>query len=564
MRLRALKFVISSGGVKALQSELDADSRSLARLKSQGLYGAYVVANQDLESLRGLKESVVDRRQKNKAKELSRLLLGHALIPIISGDYTAAGRLAQGVESLLRHASKKQDKNIYIIGADETIFKKLWEDAATRTADKKTASPRRKQQSYASESSAAEPISSELLLGLLPQCDIPEDLERSYVGDSIEIQLVRHLVMRAAGHDRPVLILGDTGTGKEIVARSIHKYSDRRSERFVAVNCGAIPSELFESELFGNPRGAFTGAVYDKQGLWVSAGRGTLFLDEIGDLSLDHQVKILRALEEKKVRRIGESVERAAEARVVAATNRDLFSMVQRGQFREDLYYRLRVFLIHTPALRNHPQDIPQLAQAIWRKVTGDASSRLPDDLTAALTSYRWPGNVREVKSVLMGIYTLFGKEGIGVEHLDAVFKLQGQAAAASLATDEEQEISLHRVECLRHLRRVDEVIRACRVTLGPITGEAEAGAKAIDSMRSSLGHRLSELELLCLRPLLFHRELTFSVIYRLKGKLAYLHSLIASDIRMARSYWKDELDDEYRVALSAVFREVEQLTGGR
>jgi transcriptional regulator with GAF, ATPase, and Fis domain len=166
-----------------------------------------------------------------------------------------------------------------------------------------------------------------------------------------------------------VLVLGDTGTGKEVIARSIHNYSARASEKFVPVNCGAIPSELLESELFGHKRFTFTDAKYDKKGLWEITGNGTLFLDEVGDLALIHQVKILRALEENKIRPIGEVKEIRVNARVIAATNRDLFSMVKAGHFREDLYYRLRSFLLRTPGLRDHPEDIPTLARFFWKKI---------------------------------------------------------------------------------------------------------------------------------------------------------------------------------------------------
>jgi transcriptional regulator with PAS, ATPase and Fis domain len=463
----------------------------------------------------------------------------------------------QGVEALLRHASKKQDKNIYIIATTEKIFKTLWEDATT--GSKQGRAPTSSMRKTSEISLADQTISPELLISLLPPCDIPDDLAQRYIGDSVEVQLVRHLIIRAASHDKPVLILGDTGTGKEIVARSIHEYSKRGGENFAPVNCGAIPSELLESELFGHKKGAFTNAAYDKQGLWESASRGTLFLDEIGDLHSDHQVKILRAIQEKRIRRVGETFERPVEARVIAATNRDLFSMVQSGQFREDLYYRLRAFMIHTPALRSHSQDIPALAQVIWKSIANDQDASLPDEITSALMLYRWPGNVREVKAVLMGIYTLFGKDGIGVEHLHAVFKLQGQSPSERLL--ESQGISLHRVECLRHLRKVDEVIRACRVTLGPVIELGEQEPQVIDAAQSSLRRHLSELELLCLRPLLFYSEVTFSMIYRLKGKLSYLYSLIQSDLKMARSYWKDELIDESKFSLSIIFREVERLT---
>jgi DNA-binding NtrC family response regulator len=554
MKLRALKFVAASEGVTFTQSELETESgQALERVRSQVTRAAYVVRGQDLYGLRKLEDVTVDRREKGKAKELSRILLGHSRIPIVSGSYTVAGRLIQGIESLLAASLRIGESNIYIIGTTDRIFNKLWTEASGK---KKAAA---KKGRHDTEESREGTLSPEDLLGLLPRVEVPEDLVRSFVGDSVEVQLVRHLIMRAAGHSRPVLILGDTGTGKEVVARSIHKYSDRSSEKFVPVNCGAIPRELFEPELFGIKEKVATG-VGERMGLWELAGKGTLFLDEIGDLSVDHQAKILRALQENKIRRIGEAIERPVYARVVTATNRDLFSMVQTGQFREDLYYRLRIFLIRTPAIRNHAQDIPTLAQFLWRRITGDKSSSLPESILSQLQRYRWPGNVREMKAVLMGMYTLFGKDDVGVEHLNAVFQLQGQAAASGRPSAD--EISLHAVECLRHLRRADEVIRACKVTLRPVVEKRRIDAEAIESVDSPLRHRLSELEVLCMRPLLFHNEVTFSVVHQLKGKLSYFHSLLHSDPKAALSYWRDEVAGQFKLALSAVFGEVERLTG--
>ncbi|MEW6207443.1 MAG: sigma 54-interacting transcriptional regulator [Acidobacteriota bacterium] len=546
MAIRALRF---THGSEATQTEIDAQ-----RIKALAKPAAYIVASRNLSSLRKLEDAVMDRGSKLRAKELSKLLLGHAKIALINGSYTSARQVGRSARTLLENAARRGDRNAYIIGADEKIFEELWEKAG------KTESQRRRSKSFSKPAPPRDEISPRSLLEMIEQRDVPEDLLRSYVGQSPEAQLVRQLILRAAAHDEPVLILGDTGTGKEVIARSIHKYSARASEKFIPVNCGAIPRELLESELFGHKKFTFTDAKFDKKGLWEVAGNGTLFLDEIGDLSPDHQVKILRALDEKKIRPVGESKEVKVNARVVAATNRDLFSMVQSGQFREDLYYRLRAFMIRSPALRNHSEDIPLLAKHFWARITADPASEPPEDILDYLKSYRWPGNARELKAVLMSVYTLFGDYGLTIEHLHAVFQLQGQSQTERASTAE-QEIKLHRVECLRHLKRVDEVVRASKVAPRPVLGEKNPDEADVRLAQLALSDRLREIEVLCLRPLLFGSEVAFSVVYRLKGKLSYFSSLLQKDVRIALSYWKDEVADEFKLALSAVFREAERLT---
>ena len=204
--------------------------------------------------------------------------------------------------------------------------------------------------------------------------------------------------------DSAVLIQGETGTGKEVVARAIHQASARRKNRFVALNCAAIPSTLLESELFGYEKGAFTGAVTQNVGRFQAADRGTLFLDEIGDLPLELQPKLLRALQEKQFERLGGGDTLHVDVRVVAATNQDLGRMVQERTFRADLYYRLNVFPMTLPPLRERRDDIPLLAQHFLQKFAkqqGKVIDTIPDDVMAALGNHEWPGNIRELQNVI-------------------------------------------------------------------------------------------------------------------------------------------------------------------
>jgi two-component system response regulator HydG len=236
--------------------------------------------------------------------------------------------------------------------------------------------------------------------------ELPEDVSGfgAIIGRSPPMRAVYQMIERVAPTDATVLILGETGTGKELVARAIHERSSRSPARAVAVNCAAIPRSLIESELFGHVRGSFTGATADRAGLFEEANGSTLFLDEIGELRPTVQAKLTRVLEERAVRRIGETRERKIDVRVIAATHRDLRGMVKAGSFREDLWFRLNVCVIELPPLRERTKDIPLLAQRFLAERAPQARSsatKISQEAMAALQTYRWPGNVRELRSAV-------------------------------------------------------------------------------------------------------------------------------------------------------------------
>jgi transcriptional regulator with GAF, ATPase, and Fis domain len=224
------------------------------------------------------------------------------------------------------------------------------------------------------------------------------------IGSSAKFRTVLERVEMVAPVDSAVLLQGETGTGKEVIAQAIHQASPRRHSRFVAVNCAAIPSALMESELFGHERGAFTGAVAQTMGRFQTADGGTLFLDEIGDLPLDLQPKLLRALQEKECERLGGGRTIQVDVRVIAATNQDLWRMVQEKKFRADLYFRLNVFPIKLPPLRERTEDIAPLAQHFVQKFArkqGKSIDRITDKAIELLTFHDWPGNIRELQNVI-------------------------------------------------------------------------------------------------------------------------------------------------------------------
>jgi sigma-54 dependent transcriptional regulator, flagellar regulatory protein len=241
-----------------------------------------------------------------------------------------------------------------------------------------------------------------------------DNMATHYIGHSEAANALREMVTAVAPSNATVLITGESGTGKEVLARMLHEQSDRAGGNFVPINCGAIPAELMESELFGHRKGAFTGAVADRIGRFELAHGGTLFLDEIGDMSLDMQVKLLRVLQERSVDPVGSTRQVEIDVRVIAATHRDLEAEITAGRFREDLYYRLNVIPLVTPSLRERASDVPMLLQHFAKRfaVRGANPVRFRMDFLEALQSYAWPGNVRELSNLVDRFSTLYaGKE---------------------------------------------------------------------------------------------------------------------------------------------------------
>lgn len=250
-------------------------------------------------------------------------------------------------------------------------------------------------------------------------------LFRSLVGTSRKIQQVRRLMAQVADKDVSVLITGESGTGKEVVARNLHYHSPRRDKPFVPVNCGAIPAELLESELFGHEKGAFTGAITARVGRFEMAEGGTLFLDEIGDMPLNMQVKLLRVLQERTFERVGSNRTQTANVRIIAATHKNLEAMIESGEFREDLYYRLNVFPIEMPALRERVEDLPLLINELVSRMEKEkrGSIRLNSAAIMSLCRHDWPGNVRELANLIERLAIMYPYGVIGVQELPKKFR---------------------------------------------------------------------------------------------------------------------------------------------
>lgn len=304
------------------------------------------------------------------------------------------------------------------------------------------------------------------------------------IGHSILMQRVRERLLRAARHDFTVLVTGESGTGKELAARFLHRHSERRDGPFVPVHCGAIPEGLFESELFGHRKGAYTGAETDRVGLIESANGGTLFLDEIGEMPLAIQVKLLRVLQEKRLRRVGDDREHDVDVRVVAATNRDLAEEVQQGRFREDLFYRLNVVPVYMPPLRQRREDIPELVQILLQRSGSEVA--VSEACMQRLSGLPLLGNVRELENLLYRLTALSESSELDASLLDELYASPG---ATKITMQEMRRQGMDLDQALEQVERsmIDEAMQASG-------GNATQAAKKLGISFRSMRYRLRKL----------------------------------------------------------------------
>jgi len=303
------------------------------------------------------------------------------------------------------------------------------------------------------------------------------------LGKSEAIESIRNMTMKLARNQAPVYISGESGTGKELAARLIHEQGPRSTQAFVAINCGAIPQELMESEFFGHIKGSFTGAVADKQGLFQAADGGTLFLDEVADLPLPMQVKLLRAIQEKSVRPVGGQQEIAVDVRIISATHQDLAQMVESEEFRQDLFYRINVIELHIPPLRERQEDIPLLVKSILTRLADEnatAEPRIDRDALKKIYRYPFPGNIRQLENTLERAMTMCDEGIIGMDHLQLPEPSQ---VLQEIGDDQPLEEYLEQVE-----RQV--IIRA----LDQARWNRTAAAKKLGLSFRALRYRLSKL----------------------------------------------------------------------
>jgi formate hydrogenlyase transcriptional activator len=301
------------------------------------------------------------------------------------------------------------------------------------------------------------------------------------VGQSSALRHVLQLVETVAPSDSTVLLLGETGTGKELIARAIHERSRRKDRTFVKLNCAAIPTGLLESELFGHERGAFTGAIAQKIGRLELADKGSLFLDEVGDIPVEIQPKLLRALQEREFERLGSNRTRQVDVRLVAATNRDLEKMMENREFRSDLYYRLNVFPIRIPPLRERPEDIPLLVRYFTQKYGRLMNKKIESISTTAmrkLSSWHWPGNIRELQNFVERSVILTRGAALQTPISELSYKGRNAPEAGTRQADER-----------------DEIVRILKVTNGRVGGPGGAAAR-MGIKRTTLISRMKKFEI--------------------------------------------------------------------
>jgi DNA-binding NtrC family response regulator len=318
--------------------------------------------------------------------------------------------------------------------------------------------------------------------------------ERTLIlGRSQRMRQVFGLIRKIAPTDVSVLIQGETGTGKELVARAIHDLSTRAAAPFVVIDCGAIPANLIESELFGHERGAFTDASYARAGAFERAAGGTIFLDELGELELDLQPRLLRVLENREVRRVGSDRTTAVDVRVIAATNRELLRQVKAGRFREDLYFRLSVVDVHLPPLRDRQDDLPHIIRAVLNEpetVRQHGRKRLTRGALDRLQAYAWPGNVRELMNVLRHVLAFSEGDEIDVGQLPA--RLQGTSPRASLTFDEHLDFKEAKQQVLDAFEReyIAGHLKRCKGNISRAARESGMHRKSVERLAKK--HHLS------------------------------------------------------------------------
>jgi DNA-binding NtrC family response regulator len=507
------------------------------------LPAAVVVRAKDLEVFGECAGLFKDHNKKDEHKGLSEYLLGkhHLLkqgkkIPFVAASFTSGGRMKQGIDILLANAAKAGESGIYLLGVGEELFLQLWRGAR-------------------SEDDSLQPAShGNRLADLIEPLPGEAQLTDLFWGRSEAYHEVRQLILRAARISAPVLILGDAGTGKEVVARAIHSLG-AKDKPFILVNCAAIQGELFEQQLFGYAAGALPGGLLKgKAGQWEEAGGGTLFLDEIGCLRLDNQEKILHVLQEGFIRRVGASANTPVSARVIAAS-RNLWELVQRGQFLEDLYYLLRQFLIRTPDLREDPRNVEVIAQKLWREIT-NSDARLPQEVLDDLCRHRWPGNVRELRSVLSYLHNLFDASAPTRKQLNMVFQQFGLAAGYGQRAPDAGDPALLQVECLRMICRADEAIHACEQELKPLA----AGLPLSAAARESLARIREEMQALMRDRLYFGSHETYQAVARVEESLGKLLEPRKKDLSALLGFWQENLAPEIQRAVVQLFAELQRL----
>jgi transcriptional regulator with PAS, ATPase and Fis domain len=485
----------------------------------------------------------IDREEKKDTQALSRYLLNQDSIPFVFWTAENAGQFIRSIKDFTKQAKSIGDSNLFIVLVNQDLF------LALRSRILKNSLENKEEVMVFLD----DEFPYEKILSALKDIQIPSDLHNRFHGDSKFSQLIKKLILKASKFNDPVLVLGETGTGKEVIANEIHNFSEKKG-KIIAVNCGAIPTELFETEFFGCVKGAYTSAI-PRNGYVTVAQNGTLFLDEIGDLSKYHQVKLLRFLQEKKYRKVGSNEEMPeSNARIITATNKNLLVMVRRGTFREDLYYRLASIVIHAPSVADQPEEIPKLAQQFWKIVTDDKNSKLSPLALNEIKRYKWHGNRREMLMLLRSVFIFYGKENISAKHIKNLYLYQKQTSALQKETKSVKEIVLHKQYIFRHMCELDEILRSIRRKLRPIINKEKVSDNRKLRLYDVFISKLTDLDILSTKRNLFPNQQIYLQEIKFYTKLLnYSKKFIRTKLDTLSDEWWDDIEPDY-VALEKRF----------
>ncbi len=546
MMINTIKF--SPGANPALDSLTISSVTDLQALRDQTGPVAHIIGIEDLNAIKESFSSVVHicgkQHRSGEGRQTTRLtatmLKKHPKIPLIIVDYSNAGRAIQGISSLLKNAGV--DRNLYFIAMEKGVLDEL----RMKVVDMKANSP---SHFYFLQ-------------------NIPDDrgLAKIYMGGKEPFIKVRKQIVVAAKNDLPVLVIGESGTGKELVAREIHNRSERGENggKFLALNCAAISPYLLEPELFGVVPNYLPEMKDGKTGLWEEANDGTLFLDEIGSMLIDHQPKILRALQNKEIIKVGGRKPIPVNARIIAATNRDLIGMIARHEFIADLYSRLSCIPIYTPAIRESPEALETVAQDLWKRITGQPHDKLPRAIVKLLPEYMVLGNFRALLNALNRLHAYMSAENLTT--VDKGYFRQAMESPSRLlgsleAPTGEGGAEAYRAECLRNLRQAARDIRKCKVVLQPLSRGIRPDEKAMNRMLSALQESYEGLDELCMDPSAFYGYETHTKVSHLISKIPGLMDQLRADPAGLPVYWERSLENLYGLTLGRIQHEIMELT---
>ena len=575
MNMKVLKFLVgSSNGAETViegpvKEEINVEtSGDLEKIRKESGPLVWLVKPKSLGFLRTMGPGIVDRGKKNKAVQLSRRLLEYEEIVLFDASdpkegYTAGKHVKKGIRTFLKEAIKKNERNLYCIGINTQAFAELSQQAELTEVNQNSEVTANGKTTFEHAPSMRLQNDPDIWAwGQGEPIDVPPELEKMFMGSSPRADGVRRSIMQAAKEGCDVLILGETGTGKDVVAHAIHKFSVNHPGPFVEVNCAAIPSELFEEELFGLEGGIVTARKRPKLGLWEIAKNGTLFLDEIGDLRPNHQAAILKAIENKSIRRVGGEKEiPVKDARVICATHRNIFTLSESDEFRNDLCGRLgTMFQIETPRLRDEPELIIDLAQKLWKKINPEGNALLTNEVLEELKTYTWPRNIRQLKRVLKELHRQFKGKTLGVPHLHYVLQSLNDFGKRDVCFPIAGEVNTEELGVLDHLQRTYDRLQSIKVVMSELLLKIEEHKEVPAAANISTKQFLLSLEDLCAQPSTFGNEGLYLFVHQFKGKLAYFYALFQSNFEEAIKYWKKEAENNLVETKEAVTKQIKKL----